>query len=280
MLAQLGNHQFQGLKSPGSWKESHAKRYSQIPLITGKDVIQSTGEELTEIDLSIVYSIDFCDPANEIEALKQSMRAAEILPFISGTGSLVGKFVIISIDVSNETFSQAGILNKATVELKLMEAIATGDTKNQGSALSGNNPVAQPPAPANVSAANSIAKDVSQAKSKVQAMKDTVAKVKKGVKSYKRAVREVRQLADAAKQAYSSAKTKLEATKKIVERASQLPSSLDDALLYAENLAKLDNVADTTALETNVNEMSNRADKVTTRTSSVAAFSASKEGGN
>jgi phage protein U len=280
MFAQLGNHQFQGLKSPDSWKESYVKRYGKIPLINGKDVIQSTGEELAEIELSICYSIEFCDPVTEIEALKQSMRLAEILPFISGEGSIVGKFVITSIDISNETFSPIGQLNKATVELKLMEASATEDTKKQGFALGSKNPIPQPPIPANISTANSITKDIAKAKSKVSAMKDTVTKAKKGVKSYKQAVREVRQSADSVKQAYSSAKTKLEATKKIIKRASQLPTSLDDAIKYAENLAKLDNVADTALLEISVNEMSDKADKVTARTSSVVAFSGSKEGGN
>jgi phage protein U len=280
VFAQLGNHQFKGLKSPDSWEESYAKRYGKIPLINGRDVIQSIGEELPEMELSIVYSIDFCDPAAEIEALKQSMRAAEILPFISGEGSIAGKFVITSMDVSNETFSPAGQLNKATVELKLLEAVAAGETKKQGAALVSNNPAPQPPAKPDVSAAGSIAKDVSEAKSKVAEMKDTVSKVKKGVKSYKQAVREIRKLADATKRAYSSAKTKLEVTKKIVKRAGQLPTSLDDALRYAENLAKLDNVADTDTLEKNVNEMSDKADVVTARAAAVAAFSASKEGGN
>jgi len=280
MFAQLGNHIFQGLKTPNSWDEAYAVRYGKIPLINGKDVIQHTGDELAEIELSIRYSIDFCEPATEIEALKQSMREAEALPFITGEGSIVGKFVITSIDVSNETFSPAARLEIATVDLKLLEAANVESIQTKGSALVSSNPVAQKPLPAVDSPANSIAKDISKAKSAVNSMKKTVSDVKKGIKSFKRGVRDVRKFADSAQQAYSSAKTKLEVTKKIIKRASKLPTSLDDAIKYAENLAKLDTVADTTVLEMNVNEMSNRADKVTAHASPIAGFSASKEGGS
>ena len=280
MFAQLGNHIFQGLKSPHSWDETYTARYGKIPLINGKDVIQHTGDELAEIELSILYTIDFCDPATEIEALKQSMRDAEMLPFITGEGSIVGKFVITSIDVSNETFSPAGRLEVATVDLKLLEAANAESDETEGLALASANPVAQNPATAVVSSANAINKDISKAKSAVNSMKDTASKVKKGVKSFKQAVKDVRAAADSAKQAWSTAKTKLEVTKKIIERAGQLPTSLDDAIKYAENLAKLDDVMDTTTLEMNVNEMSKRADKVTAHAAPVAAFAASKEGGN
>ena len=280
MFAQLGGHLFQGLKTPASWEETHEARFGKIPLINGKDVIQHTGDELVEIDLSIQYSIDFCEPATEIEALKQSMQDAEALPFITGEGSIVGKFVITSMDVSNETLSPAGRLEIATVDLKLLEAANAESTKTEGSALASANPVAQKPIPAVDSPANSIAKDISKGKKAVNSMKKAVSDFKKGVKSFKRAVRDVRKFADSAQQFYSSAKTKLAVTKKIIKRASKLPTSLDGAIKYAENLAKLDTVMDTTVLEMNVKEMSNRANKVTAHASPLAGFSASKEGGH
>ena len=280
MFAQLGEHIFQGLKSPASWSETYEARYGKIPLINGKDVIQHTGEELSEIKLSIRYSIDFCDPTTEIEALKQSMQTAEALPFITGEGSIVGKYVITSLDVTNETFSSSGQLTIATVDLDLLEAANVEPAGTKGLALVSANPVAQTPVPALPSSANAIAKDISKAKSDVNKMKKTVSDAKKGITSYKRAVRDVRKFADSAKQAYSSAKTKLEVTKKIIKRASQLPTSLEDAIKYAENLAMVDSVMDASTLEMNVKEMSDRADKVTEHAAQIAAFAGSKEGGN
>ena len=64
---------------------------------------------------------------------------------------------------------------------------------------------------------------------------------------------------------YASAKTKVAATEKIIKRAGQLPTSLDEALAYAENLSKIDNVADVSVLEMNVGQLSASADKVLQR---------------
>ncbi|MDR0543158.1 MAG: phage tail protein [Dysgonamonadaceae bacterium] len=280
MFAQLGRHLFQGLKSPNSWGETYAASYGKIPLVNGKDVIQHTGDELAEIELSIRYSIDFCEPATEIEALKRSMRDAEALPFITGEGSIVGKFVITSMDVSNETFSPVGRLEIATVDIKLLEAANAEPSKTKGPALVSANPITQKPAAAIVSPASSITKDISKAQSRINAMKKTAAEAKKGIKSVKSAVKDVRKLATEVQQTYATLTTKVEATKKIIQRAGKLPTSLDAAIKYAENLAKLDNVTDIETLEINITGMSNCANKVTEHAAPIAAFVGSKEGGN
>ncbi|MDR1120885.1 MAG: hypothetical protein LBM08_08200, partial [Dysgonamonadaceae bacterium] len=139
-------------------------------------------------------------------------------------------------------------------------------------------PVIQKPTVPILSPANAIAKDLSKAKSLVNSMKKAVSDVKAGIKSIKKAVRDVRQFADAAKQAYASAKTKVEATKKIIQRVRQLPTSLDGAMRYAENLAKLDSLTDIDALGLNVNAMSDRANQVMAHAAPIAAFAGSKEG--
>lgn len=118
------------------------------------------------------------------------------------------------------------------------------------------------------------------AKEKVSGMKQAIAKVKSRTTSLKRGVREVRQLATDAQGLYASAKTKVAATEKIIKRAGQLPTSLDEALAYAENLSKIDNVADVSVLEMNVGQLSASADKVTTSATPVAGFAGTKEGGN
>jgi phage protein U len=303
MFAQLGNHLFQGLKTPLSWREDHKARYGKTELINGKPVIQHTGDELAEINLSIQYSIDFCDPSTEIESLMNSMRIAEVLPFITGEGSIVGKFVITSVSVSNEMFSPKGRLEIATVDLNLLESAYAAPVVTIGLALASANPTApsldslaaqkpeiaipgldqpviQKPAIAIPSPANAITQDLSKAKSLVNSMKKTISDAKEGIKSYKRAVSDVRKLADAARQTYASAKAKVEATKKIIQRASQLPTSLDGAIKYAENLGSLDSLTDTETLKLHVNTMSDRADTVMSHAAPVAAFAGSKEGGN
>ena len=90
MFAQLGDHIFQGLKTPVSTSEADAVKYGQIPRVNDKDAIQPTGAELRELSLTITYSSEFCDPQAEIYALKASMHAFEVLPYINGDGRIVG----------------------------------------------------------------------------------------------------------------------------------------------------------------------------------------------
>jgi phage protein U len=290
MFAQLGEHIFKGLKAPASWGETHAARYGKVALVNGKDVLQHTGSELSELKLEVRYLIDFCEPSEEIAALKASMEAGEALPFFSGEGEVIGKYVITGMDVAHDALSGTGRVEAATVSLSLLE-YAYGEAVKpkpkvaaqvtaKPAALASAKPVAQPPAKATVSPAKGITSDISKAKSNVSAMKATVKKVQKGLVSFKRGVRDVRKLADSTQQLYASAKTKVAVTKKIVARAKNLPTSLDEAMRYAENLAKVADVADTAVLEKNVSEMDSRASRVSSDASTVAAFSASREGGS
>lgn len=291
MFAQLGNHIFEGLKSPNSLSDNDSVRYGRIALVNGKDALHFTGADLEEINLSILYSADFCEPGTEINALRQSMKSAEILPFIMGDGTVVGKYVVATVDVAGQRYSPAGVLQRASVTVNLLEYAGGDDPDPKGIAVIDDissiafgtetrTPAAQPPAAPAETTAGSISADIGKGRTAVNQMKDVGRQVKKGTTKLKRGVRSVRQLADDTKQAYSSAKTKVENTKKIFQRASQLPTSLEEAIKYAENLAKLDNVADVSALQKNIDGMSVAADKVGASATPVAAFSATKEGGN
>lgn len=288
MFAQLGDHIFEGLKLPGSLSDNRGARYGRVALVNGKDALQFTGEELTEISLSIVYSVEFCDPTTEINCLRQSMKSAEVLPFLMGDGSVVGKYVIESVDMASQRYSPAGVLEIASVTVNLLEYAAGDAPEPKGIAVISSDstasanttpvPTAQPPAKPVESPAQEVTKSISKAQNAVNKMKEIGKKVKNKTAQVKRAVRDVRQLADDVKQAYSTAKTKVENTKKIIKRASELPTSLDGALKYAENLAKLDNVTDVSVLKMNIDEMSAAADKVSVSAAPVVAFSATKEG--
>jgi phage protein U len=240
MFAQLGKHIFQGLKSPRAWNESHAEKYGKIALVNGRDVIQHTGRELSEIAIDIVYSIEFCEPATEIDALRQSMNKAKVLPFISGDGVVIGKFAIASIDVEKNKFSHSGHLELASVSLTLLEYDYPVVKKSGGKALKSARPTPLPPAPPTASVANAICADITEGTLSVNAAVTAVEDVGKNKKTFKQGVREVRQLSDNAARSYTAAKTKLEVTGKIAQRAAQLPKSLDEVIRYAENLSNID----------------------------------------
>lgn len=280
MFAQLGDHIFQGLKTPTTSHESDMVKYGQIPRVNDAPAIQPTGRELKEISLTIQYSVDFCEPTTEIAALRKSMHEFEVLPYIMGDGRIIGKYVITSVEVMSQQSGADGRVEMAVVTVNLLESAAGPAPEPIGLALVSQKPVTAPPIAPVPSPAESITSDISEAKSNVSSMKKTLASIKSKTTSFKRGVREARQLATNAQTAYTAAKTKVEVTKKIVKRASELPTSLDDAIKYAENLAKLDNVADVSVLEMHIGQVSESTDKVTSHATPVVAFMGTKEGGS
>lgn len=286
MFAQLGDHKFEGLKSPTSLTNRQAVKFGRVSLINGKDVLQFTGEDLTESTITILYAVDFCDPAAEIKALQKSMKEAVALPFIMGDGTAVGKFVITGIDVTAQRYNRKGVIEAASVNVTLLECATKDDKKPTGLAVIGANTsmvtpkvAVKSPAIKLASPAKAITSQISKGKNAVNRIKAVGKDIKNGTTTLKRGVRDVRKLADSAKQAYSTAKTKVEATKKIIDRASKLPTSLEEVIKYAENLAKLDNVVDISVLNMNIAEISDSADKVTISATPVVSFAATKEGG-
>lgn len=280
MFAQLGDHIFQGLKTPSSMSDNEAVKYAQIQRINDKPTIQPTGTELKEIRLSIVYSIDFCEPSDEIAALKKSMRNLEVLTYLTGEGQILGKYVITSVDTTIQQCDANGRVERASVNVNLIESPSQETTEPAGRALTSQNPVPEPPAQPIPAPAEEITRDIAEAKTKVSGIKQTVTKIKGKTTELKRGVREVRQMANDAQQLYASAKTKVEATKKIVQRASQLPTSLGEALKYAENLATLDDAVDISVLELGAIQLSESAHKLSTHAAPVAGFAGTKEAGN
>ena len=169
----------------------------------------------------------------------------------------------------------------ATVTVNLLESPGEEEAAPTGRALSSQKPIAVAPVASAPSPATGITNDVSAAKEKVSGMKQSIAKVKSRTTSLKRGVREVQQLAADAQGLYASAKTKVAATKKIIDRAGDLPTSLDEAIAYASNLAKNRQRGGCgTVLEMNVGQLSDSAEKVTTSATPVAGFAGTKEGGN
>lgn len=289
MFAQLGTHVFKGLKAPASWSETHGIKVGRIPRVNTKDALQKTGDELAEINLTVRFESVFCEPSDEVAALKKYMTAGEVLPFLSGTGEIIGNFIITAVDVTNEAYTPAGVLETATVSVKLLEyptdkATATAGKKKDapvGEALKSAAPPIQQPAALTISTtpAGEITTKLSKAKADVNKMKATVTKVKKGITTVKKGVQDIKKLAEDAKQLYTNVKTKVEATKKIIQRVKELPTSLSGAIKYAENLSNLSNTADLSVLEMNVKELSDSADKVSKHAAGVASFVATREGG-
>ncbi len=288
-------------------------KYGRIELVNGKDVLQYSGEDLDEISLSIQYAIEFCDPATEIEALKQSMRDAEVLPFLFGDGTIVGKYVITSLDLTYQKTSPIGVLESATVAVTLLEYAYGEPVKPKGIAVvtpsttelvtdtdidvyedvdedmldmymstdedTTTVPAAETPAPPAPTPARGISKLITKGRDAVNKIKSLGEKVKQKVSDVKSLVQDVKNLANEAKDAYAAAKEQVEVAIKIYERAKDLPGSLDEAIKYAKDLAEMKNDINAEDLKKNIDQLVSSTNTVTKNATSVVSFIATKEGG-
>lgn len=93
-----------------------------------------------------MFSSEFCDPQTEIFALKKSMHAFEVLPYITGDGRIVGKFVITNLDIANQQCTADGWVELATVTVNLLESPGEEEAAPTGRALSSQKPIAAAPA--------------------------------------------------------------------------------------------------------------------------------------
>lgn len=281
MFAQLGNIQFEGVKSPQSWSESHAATFGEIPHVGRKPSLQYTGEALAAIELSIRLSQEFCDVSDELTKLHQAKINGEVLPIITGVGVLVGLFVIISIENKIEQTAPDGSLISISVDLSLKEYVSPPGAKDTpvGEAITGiRNP--HPPARPNTAPAQSISNDISKGNTTVSGIKNVLTSVRSGAKSLQHGVRQARYMSNTTKLAYNEAQMKLAKANKIRKRASKLPTSLDEAIDYADNLSKIGDLANMSTFEMRVDQLSTASNNVSRDAAPVTSFAATREGGS
>lgn len=165
MYAQLGNITFENRKGNyigpvgfNDFSKSGSATYAEHKPLTGKPLLQATGLNLDEISLSMRLHVSFCNPVEELNALKNCMNTFEVLPLLMGNGRKEGEFVIMSINDVVEDADPEGNVFSYMVSCTLKEYIipdrlrAEQDAnRRQALAVGGIKPVAKlivnPPTP-------------------------------------------------------------------------------------------------------------------------------------
>jgi phage protein U len=150
MYAQLGNRLFNNLKSFSEYNKTGSAIYAEHALIDTKPRLQRTGLALDEITLSIRFHVAFCNPAEEIESLRQSRDEGEILPLLWGNGKVEGYFVITSLYETIEEADQQGNIFSCTVTCNLKEMVVQNklqqeqdNNRKNGIAVGDKKPIAR-----------------------------------------------------------------------------------------------------------------------------------------
>ena len=275
MFLQLGKYKFEGIKLPQSWNSNYETTYGEIPIISRKPTLQKVGEKLIEIELTAFFSQDFCTPKDEITKLNDSRILGEVLQLTDGTGLNIGKYVITTFQVVNQNVLENGYVTGASVSIKLQEY----NSNEIINAIEGNsyNAASETPITPLSSPAQSIENDLKEAKKNTNKIKTTVSNATSLTEGkYK----EVSSQASTAKDSFDKANSKVEETNKIIYRAQDLQTTIDDC---KSALTEIQNAADIK----NFNDLLLANDKLTIASKNleganapVTAFIATREGGN
>lgn len=123
MFAQLGNIIFENSKSFNDYSNRGSATYAEHLLLDGKPRLQRTGNSLQELQLSIRLHASFCNPLEELTALKTAKNNGEILPLLWGNGNLEGDFVITELGEQIEDADKQGNVFCYVVDLSLKEYV-------------------------------------------------------------------------------------------------------------------------------------------------------------
>jgi phage protein U len=121
MLAQLGDIQFNVVGPLTGLETKRASTYAQHAIIGSKPLLQSTGDELDVITLSLGFKDAFCDPIAAYSALCAASAAHTVLPLIFADGAIAGRFVITEIGDTVDHTTGLGSVTSRTTQVTLTE---------------------------------------------------------------------------------------------------------------------------------------------------------------
>lgn len=159
MFSSIGDIVFQGLYSPTGLSTGRKASYAEHARVGRTPRLQWTGQELQVIDLTLLLDVSFCNPAREIDRFEAYRNNQEIVPYVSGTGRLVGEYVVTDVQITAKHAFADGTLQQVDMRVQLKEtgtpstaARRAANARAQARAVQANNPIptlqfAPPPSP-------------------------------------------------------------------------------------------------------------------------------------
>lgn len=121
MYAQLGSIKFELAYGFETYENSASASYAEHALIENKPRLQRTGNGLDEISFTLNLHLGFCNPDNEWERFLQAKDLGDVLPFVWGTGAVVGDFVITTLKRNIQKTDKDGFVIWSKVDITLRE---------------------------------------------------------------------------------------------------------------------------------------------------------------
>ncbi len=170
MYGQLGDIIFEGLYGPEEFVRTDSVSLPMHNRIGLRPKIQFTGNDLGTVKIGIHFHRSFIDVEDALDRFKDYRTTATHLRYITGTGSVLGTFVIAGSKQTNKQETPRGEIVSCVLEVNLIETTASRPKTvavNNAIANRNNNPAITPlvprPATIPVSAALNVSQSVSAA---------------------------------------------------------------------------------------------------------------------
>jgi phage protein U len=98
--------------------------YAEHQLISGKPRLQATGDTLQDITMDVYMRAEFCNPDEQLKAIKKAKDDKTILPLLWGNGKYVNDYVIISFPYTIEQALPDGTPLQVSLTLTIKEYIS------------------------------------------------------------------------------------------------------------------------------------------------------------
>lgn len=232
MFFQLGNIIFTGLISPHLFNiDGDEAVYAEHELIGGKPRLQKTGDTLQEISFEIRFNANFCNPTEQIAALKAAKDNGTILPFLWGDGRYVNDYVVLKFPYAIDEAFADGTIVQATGALTIKEYVAYNPMEQKllaqrkaAFAVGNKSPVIQR-SPQPVTPAKAIAQTATVAKQQASLIDKLVSNIQNNTAQAAVIGNQILESVNKANQAFSTMNTLLDAARDIDAQYNQIRSN-------------------------------------------------------
>lgn len=119
----LGQMEMELLSSPTAFDTKSSANYAEHQLIGKKSLLHLTGFSPDDISITIRLHGIYCDPAEQIQKLKDMKDKAMVVPLVFASGNHLGTYVVKAVDTAITETDASGALLSADVNLSLGEYV-------------------------------------------------------------------------------------------------------------------------------------------------------------
>jgi phage protein U len=134
MFGSFGKIIFDTLTAPQGLSIKKETDYAEHARVGLKPRLQKTGEKLDEVTLSMHFHAEFCNPDDQVVQLNSIRKSGKAEPLVLGNGTLIGVFVVVSIDKTVLHTFPDGTTIECNVEVILREYVTSSVVKDKAKA--------------------------------------------------------------------------------------------------------------------------------------------------